>query len=211
MCLHPEACASCSSCCCCCCCCCRCSVLVHKDGRLPPEFAALWTHPTLLAIAQQLLVSSMQLTGNGCIQTGPGLQPASCSTPKYTPLTESVKECSVCLDMFTTAAALVKAAALQCARHAHVPAWHAMKTAGRIVLATLVVLMLLLLPRSPPPLPPRPPGQGADVGGHPSWNVRQDALSGGRQRDLAPGQRLLQPRRAADTAGGGREAGMCSC
>jgi hypothetical protein len=31
-------------------------VLVHKDGRLPPEFAALWTHPTLLAIAQQLLV-----------------------------------------------------------------------------------------------------------------------------------------------------------
>uniref|UniRef100_A0A383WF13 Fe2OG dioxygenase domain-containing protein n=1 Tax=Tetradesmus obliquus TaxID=3088 RepID=A0A383WF13_TETOB len=30
-------------------------VLVHKDGRLPPEFAALWSHPTLLAIAQQLL------------------------------------------------------------------------------------------------------------------------------------------------------------
>jgi hypothetical protein len=35
-------------------------VLVHKDGRLPPELAALWTHPTLLAIAQQLLVSRQQ-------------------------------------------------------------------------------------------------------------------------------------------------------
>lgn len=33
-----------------------CSVLVHKDGRLPMEFAALWSHPTLLGIAQQLLV-----------------------------------------------------------------------------------------------------------------------------------------------------------
>lgn len=36
------------------------SVLVHKDGALSPEFAALWCCPSLLAVAQQLLVSRLQ-------------------------------------------------------------------------------------------------------------------------------------------------------
>jgi hypothetical protein len=42
------------------------SVLVHKDGRLPPEFAALWSHPALLAVAQQLLVSA-RVCARACV------------------------------------------------------------------------------------------------------------------------------------------------
>ena len=46
--------------------CIACSVLVHKDGRLPPEFAALWSHPKLLEVARQLLVGGDQEgTGGG--------------------------------------------------------------------------------------------------------------------------------------------------